>query len=252
MVISPAEAPGTSAITAADSVLNMKLNKRDCTTGGIMNETDASVLGRRLMATLMFALLGASVCFSPAYGADAPASASYVLARGTNEFGLWAGGSPDSSEWIGAAEDRNLFLLGLRYGRVLAAWDSLSLEYTLDVFPVALVFEPDDARRGSSTIYGAGLSPLGFKLNFGQQSRIKPFVALSFGFLYFEKETPVRNSTHFNFATEIGLGVQFFVAPRHAVTLGYKLHHISNAGIGDRNPGLDSHLFYAGYSFFTP
>lgn len=217
-----------------------------------MKETDTLFTAQRFLATITIVLLSASVCFTPVHGAETSVGASYALARGTNEFGLWAGGSPDSSELIGASEDRNLFLLALRYGRVLAAWESVSLEYTLDIFPAALVLEPDHVRRGNSTIYGAGLSPLGFKINFGQQSRIKPFVALSFGFLYFEKDTPVPDSSRFNFATEIGLGIQFFLAPKNAVTLGYKLQHISNANIGHRNPGLDSHVFYAGYSFFTP
>ena len=175
--------------------------------------------------------------------------AGYALTKGTNEFGLWAGGSPGST---GNIEDRQLFLFALRYGRVLAAWESVSLEYTLDIFPAAVVFEPHHARRGSSTIYGAGLSPLGFKVNFAQQSWIQPFVAASVGFLYFEHDIPVPHSSRFNFTPEIGLGVEFFLAPQRALTLGYKFHHISNAGIGDDNPGMNSHVIYAGFSFFTP
>jgi hypothetical protein len=190
---------------------------------------------------------------APLHGAEpAPATSAYALTKGTNEFGLWAGGSPDSTRIIGNIEDRKLLLLALRYGRVLAAWESISLEYTLDIFPAAVVFEPDHVRRGSSTIYGAGLSPLGLKVNFGQQSWIKPFVAASVGFLYFEDDVPVPHSSRFNFTPELGLGVQFFLAPKRAVTLGYKLHHISNANTGRRNPGMDSHVFYAGFSFFTP
>jgi hypothetical protein len=204
------------------------------------------------LAAIILLLGGVFASFTPAHSAAAAAGSGYSLTRGTNEFGLWAGGSPNSSEFIGLTEDRNLFLLGLRYGRVLAAWDSISLQYTLDIIPVALMFEPDRVRRGDSTIYGAGLTPLGFKLNFGQQSRIKPFIALSVGFLYFERDVPVPGSSRFNFTPELGLGLQYFLAPKSAITLGYKLQHISNAGISSRNPGVDFHLFYAGYSFFTP
>jgi len=206
----------------------------------------------RFLSLITLLLIAGMVGFTPVYGADAPAGSGYALTRGTNEFGVWAGGSPESVKLIGRTEDRNLFLLGLRYGRVLAAWDSISLQYTLDLFPVAFMFEPDSVRRERSTIYGGGLSPVGFKLNFGQQSRIKPFIAYSFGFLYFEEDAPVPGSSRFNLATEIGLGVQYFLAPKSAISLGYKLHHISNAGRSDRNPGVDFHLFYAGYSFFTP
>jgi hypothetical protein len=218
-----------------------------------MKKIDA--LGLRQSCSVI-AVLFLSAFFIPAaplHSAEpASATSAYALTEGTNEFGLWTGGSPDSSKIIGNVEDRKLFLLALRYGRVLAAWESISLEYTLDIFPAALVFEPDHVRRGSSTLYGAGLSPIGFKVNFGQQSWIKPFVAASVGFLYFEDDVPVPHSSRFNFTPELGLGVQLFLAPKRAVTLGYKLHHMSNANTGRSNPGMDSHVFYAGFSFFTP
>jgi opacity protein-like surface antigen len=219
-----------------------------------MKKIDALSLPRHLVEFMGLLLFSSLACFTSVHGAETRpgAGASYALAKGTNEFGVWAGGSPDSSRTIGKVEDRNLLLFALRYGRILAAWESLSLEYTLDIFPAAVVFQPDRVRRGRSTIYGAGLSPLGFKINFAQESWIKPFVAASVGFLYFQDDVPVPRSSRFNFTPEIGLGAQFFLVPKTAVTLGYKLHHISNANIGRRNPGMDSHVIYAGFSFFTP
>ena len=209
------------------------------------------VVPRQIVCAIVLVLLGLTSSFAPAQGAQAsPAGAGYSLAEGTNEFGLWAGGSPGSSKIIGNIEDRKLFLAGLRYGRVLKTWESLSLEYTLDIIPAAVVFEPDRV-RGRSSIYGAGISPLGLKLNFGQESWIKPFVAASVGFLYFTHDVPVRGSARFNFSPELGLGLQFFLTPQNSVTLGYKLHHISNANTGGSNPGMDSHVIYAGFSFFT-
>jgi hypothetical protein len=210
-------------------------------------------IARNLAVTslVVFSVLSA---FQPLRGAESAAQAGgrYGLPAGTHEFGLWAGGSPDSSDLIGTTEDRQLAMAALRYGHVLYGSESLSLEYTVDVFPAAVVFEPSRARRGKSKIYGAGLSPLGFKMNFGQQSWIKPFIAASVGFLYFEDDVPVPRSSRFNFTPEIGLGVQFFLAPKSALTLGYKLHHMSNAYTSRNNPGMDSHVIYAGFSFFTP
>jgi opacity protein-like surface antigen len=193
--------------------------------------------------------------FSPVQGAEAAgasAPANYALVEGMNEFGFWAGGSPTSNVAIGRTPDTSLLLVGLRYGRVLKAWESISLQYTLDILPAAVVFQSNSVRRGGATIYGAGITPLGFKLNFGQQSWIKPFVAANVGFLYFTDDVPVPDSSHFNFTPELGLGAQFFLTPKRAVTLGYKYFHISNAGTGRHNPGLDNNVIYAGYSFFTP
>jgi hypothetical protein len=212
-----------------------------------------SLVGNLAVLTVLM-ILSAPLSVQPLHGAESrpQVGGSYTLARGTNEFGLWAGGSPGSTDLIGTTEDRKLALVALRYGRVLTAWESLSLQYTLDIFPAAVVSEPNRVRRGKSTFYGAGLSPFGLKLNFGQQSRIKPFIAASIGFLYFEDDVPVPRSSRFNFTPEVGLGVQFFVAPKGALTVGYKLHHISNASISSNNPGMDSHVIYAGFSFFTP
>jgi opacity protein-like surface antigen len=183
---------------------------------------------------------------------NAAPGSGYALAKGSNEFGLWGGGSPDTAKVFGNVEDRKLFLVALRYGRILAAWESFSLEYTVDVFPVAIYSEPDHVRSGSSTLYGGGLSPFGFKINFLQQSWIQPFIAASVGFLYFQDDVPVPHSSRFNFTPELGVGVQFFVAPKRALTLGYKFHHMSNANTGESNPGMDSNVLYAGFSFFTP
>ena len=203
---------------------------------------------------LLLSLLTMSARAAPLHGAESPAGTSrgYALARDTNEFAVWAGGSPGSSQIFGNIENRNLLLFALRYGRVLAAWESISLQYTLDIFPAAVVFEPDHVRKGSSTIYGAGLSPLGFKINFARQSWIQPFVAASVGFLYFQDDIPLPDSSRFNLTPEFGLCVQFFLAPKRALTFGYKLHHMSNANTGRSNPGMDSHVIYAGFSFFTP
>jgi hypothetical protein len=204
---------------------------------------------RRIVNLLVLGVFSLLLGFTPLEGAEPSPGASYALAKGTNEFGLWVGGSPDS---FGNIEDRQLLWVALRYGRVLSAWESVSLEYTLDLYPAAVVFEPDRVRRGRSTIYGGGLAPLGFKVRFATQNRLQPFIAGSLGLLYFQEDIPVPDSSQFNFTSEFGLGVDYFIAPKRALTLGYKIDHISNAGISRNNPGMNSHLIYAGFSFFTP
>jgi opacity protein-like surface antigen len=211
----------------------------------------------RVLAAVFASILTMALLSGRADAADAGtpgAAPTYALTEGTNEFGIWGGGSPDSNVAIGTTPDTSMLLIGLRYGRVLKAWDSISLEYTFDLLPAAVVFQPSHVRdgTGSASIYGAGITPFGLKLNFGQESWIKPFIAASVGFLYFTDDVPVPDSSRFNFTPEVGVGVQFFLTPKRAVTVGYKYFHISNAGTGDRNPGLDNNVIYAGYSFFTP
>jgi hypothetical protein len=99
-----------------------------------MKKPNAIRLEQMFVRTIAPVVLSALFAFGRVEGAETSpvADAGYALTKGTNEFGLWAGGSPDSSRIAGNTEDRKLVLFALRYGRVLAAWDSVSLEYTLD------------------------------------------------------------------------------------------------------------------------
>ena len=58
-----------------------------------------------------------------------------------------------------------------------------------------------------------------------------------------------EDSSQVNFALQTGPGVQYFATTRMAVTVGVRYHHISNAGIGQRNLGLDAVLPYAGVTW---
>ncbi len=181
---------------------------------------------------------------------------STSLEKGENEFGVWGGGAVNNATLFGSATDRKLVIAGVRYGRVVGTTGSIAWEYTFDLVPIAKIYQPDSVTqanpRAASSIYGKGLSPFGLKLNFNRHGRLKPFVSASGGFLYFNRGTPVEvlGATRFNFTFDFGGGVQVFSTARSAVSFGYKLHHISNARITSVNPGLDSNVFYAGFSIF--
>lgn len=204
---------------------------------------------------------------------SAPQSAvapAYYLERGMNEFGVWGGASFDSPTLIGTAEDARFGIIGLRYARVLVAGNGMALKYTIDAVPVAVLsyergrFVPEPNTnvfrfvRERETVYGAGLSPFGAQLNFRRSRRVQPFAGGSVGFIYFKDTVPDERSVieperagkQFNFTAELGGGVQVFTSERRALTFGYKYHHLSNGYRGQINPGFDSNLFYAGFSFF--
>jgi Lipid A 3-O-deacylase (PagL) len=98
--------------------------------------------------------------------------------------------------------------------------------------------------------YGAGVSPLGQKVNFLPHSRAQPFVAVNAGFVAFTETVPSDMATMFNFSFEFGGGLEWNVRPGHALSLDYRCHHISNAGRGMENPGVDSGTFRLAYSFW--
>jgi len=177
------------------------------------------------------------------------------LQRGTNEFGIWTGYSPFSFVWKGTTKGRELYLLNLQYARTLLASRALTLKYTADVVPVALEFQPRQLYvidrklvvNPGGTVYGAGANPLGVQGNIGNR-RIQPFASGSLGFLYFTRQVPVVGSSQFNYNITIGFGTQFFLRSNRSVSVGWKYHHLSNNYQARLNPGMDSGVFYAGFS----
>jgi hypothetical protein len=187
--------------------------------------------------------------------------------RPKNEFGAWLGYSFDSPHLIGTTSERQLGLLAIRYARTLFDTGSISLQYTLDVMPLALVAQPKITNIIFTTpppvttfvqgpreyVYGGGINPLGLKLNFRRGHRLQPFIASTAGFIASVKPVPVDvpGGTQFNFDFDFQAGVQYF-NPSHdrAWMLGYKLAHISNANRHTFNPGMDGNVFFIGYSFF--
>ncbi len=180
----------------------------------------------------------------------------YGMERAANEYGVWGGGSFSSPTVIGSTERVRLGLVAFRYARVVSRGDNLALKYTLDAVPVASMsfptFEatPAGVREVRKTITGAGLSPVGFQLNFRRRERVQPFAQASGGFLYFGERVPDGRGAQFNFTGDFGGGVQWKTGARRAWTLGYRYHHVSNGYRADVNPGFDSNLFYVGFSIF--
>lgn len=200
-----------------------------------------------------------SVCKSASSPSSTAAQREYdegPLRRGSNEFGMWTGYSPFSFRLKGVTEDRKLFLLNLQYARTLFATKPLTLKYTAEIVPVALEIQPTQVYlingralvNPAGTIYAAGASPIGFQGNFGRKS-IQPFMNGSVGFLYFNQQVPIIGSSQFNYTITIGVGAQFFRRSGRSFTLGWKYHHLSNNYQATLNPGIDSSVFYAGFSF---
>jgi hypothetical protein len=194
-------------------------------------------------------------------GSTLSGPAESILEKTKNEFGVWAGGSLGLPAALGGSRDRKIpFLLGFRYGRVLAAGKYLALEYTIDVVPVAVVSGPKGGfsnpgglpspGSGRDYAYGAGVIPVGFKVFVAPEHRIKPYLTVSSGPFYFSKQVPVPNSAQFNFLSTAGGGVQIFVSSRRSITVEYRIGHLSNAGVGNLNPGFNGSTIQAGFSVF--
>ncbi len=208
----------------------------------------------------VFAALLVLSCASRTWGQGT--QGEHTLKRGDNELGVIGGTSVNTPTLIGTVEDSRLTFAAFRYGRVIGTRGPVAFEYTVDFVPLALVSRPEfvftqepgsnrfTVRTTHRTVYGAGPSPVGFKFNFRREKRVQPFASTSGGILYFSKQVPLAGSSQFNFTFEFSGGVQFFTHSRRAVTLGYRLQHVSNGNTAEFNPGLDANVIYGGFSVF--
>jgi len=172
-------------------------------------------------------------------------SASPAPQEWRHEFRFFGGYSPVTATLIGVETDRRFALVGFSYSYSCWAWSSVSLRYTAGVMPAAIMIEP------SHSVYGVGVTPVRFTLDFSQRHRLDPFVEFDGGIIASTEPIPERHpdATGLNFLFDLGGGIRWKVGPRRAVTLGYKFLHISNAFTTSFNPGVDNNVFYVGYSF---
>lgn len=183
---------------------------------------------------------------------------------GDRYYGAWIGVSPDSpvGSQLGVTPDRRLLLIGVRAQWVLESFGPLSFAAVSDLIPVAALSNnpkyrtekmnlPDGTsvklkvQTGRSTVYGAGISPVGVQLSLSASRGISIFGACAVGALWFTRDTPVPDSRRFNITFEYGGGIEFSRV-RHSVLLGYKFHHLSNVYSAPMNPGVDGNVFYVG------
>lgn len=153
---------------------------------------------------------------------------------GGHELQIWAGGGHSVP---GGTQDTSAANLGLRYGWILT--NPLlpgplrgRFEYAVDAVPAFLIFQP------GSTVYGAGVDPLNLKWNFSSFGRFVPYLELSGGVLFTNRETPAGTSK-INFTPGAGFGA-------HILRRGWnwsaemRYLHISNAGLTTPNPGINT------------
>jgi len=154
--------------------------------------------------------------------------------KGGNELQVWTGGGHSVS---GGRGDIDAFNAGLRYGWILTGPHLPSFlrgrfEYAVDAVPVFLIFQP------ANTAYGVGFDPLGLKWNFQRRGRLSPFLELTGGVVRFNHDVPASTNT-VNFMDQAAFGTHI-LGEKYNVSLELRYMHISNAGLGNLNPGVNT------------
>lgn len=93
-----------------------------------------------------------------------------------------------------------------------------------------------------------GISPFGLDLTVPIAGRVALYGATAAGGLVFSRPFPVPEAHRINFTLEYGGGLLMRIAKSQWIHAGYKVpSFIERVYIASENPGLNGHVFYAGY-----
>lgn len=198
----------------------------------------------RWLALFLLAAFGilparGSALASSEEGAAAPASQSpWPFRTGRFEVGMQTGGGVALQHDPRSA---SVFALLPRLGYVFYEVER-GLPGSVEVVaqPSYLtVFERGTAHVG-------GLAAL-LRYNFRTGTRFTPFAEAGAGASYASLRVP-NHGSRFNFILETGVGLQYTISDRYALSFEWLYHHLSNADIYVSNPGLNTSLFLLGFS----
>ena len=114
--------------------------------------------------------------------------------------------------------------------------------FAIEIVPLTTFVQSD------KTTYAVGFN-LVYEHHFLVAGRVLPVWKLGAGFLYSNIKLP-GGETRENFSLLTAFGVDIMVTDSSALFLGYRFHHVSNANIGDVNPGINLHTMMFGLSFY--
>jgi hypothetical protein len=105
------------------------------------------------------------------------------------------------------------------------------------------VFQPGGAA------YGVAVDPFAFKWNFNARGRVVPYADLDGGVLVSNRQIPPGTS-RVNFTPSAALGMHI-LGRKFNWSAEVRYMHISNAGLGSTNPGINTVQFRIGVGMFT-
>jgi len=165
--------------------------------------------------------------------------------EGGHELQIWTGGGHGTS---GSQSGDGVFNIGARYGWILTDEHGPGFlrgrfEYAVDVVPLFIV------TQSTNTAFGFGVSPFALKWNFASHARAVPYVDIGGGTLFTNVKVP-EGTSHVNFTTGGALGVHF-LRSKYNWSAEVRYMHISNAGISQPNPGINTIQVRLGLGRFT-
>jgi lipid A 3-O-deacylase len=237
-------------------------------------------LKKQMVLLVAFLLALVSVSFSQTSSSSSP-NASEVASTQTISSGDFVGSVMKRDPWdLGVfidggfgttGETSDHFLnAGVRIGKVLtdAAGPGIlrgQFEYAAELIPYWQAFTPKETYNlitvepprqvtTGGTYTGLSMTPIILRWNLVRWKRVMPWLQGGGGLLWTNHKFPPngpRGTSVWNFEPQFGVGMHYFVKPNQAITFAANAVHISNASLGDANPGVNATVqFQIGYTWW--
>jgi hypothetical protein len=190
-------------------------------------------------AVAFLATVFALMVFAP----DSRAQAGPVA--GEAEYQIFASGGHGTN---GSQVDDGVFNVGLRFGLVLTnphgpGFLKGRLEYAVGVTPLYCVTQKN------GTACGGGVDAFAFKWMLSKPRTVVPYIEIGGGTLFTSMKTP-PDISRINFTTGGAFGLHF-LRSKHNVSAEIRYQHISNAGMVEPNPGINTIQLRIGFGWFS-
>jgi len=159
---------------------------------------------------------------------------------------LFTAHSPYSTLLFAKMKNTQFSLIGFNFGHSIFRSGNLSLFLSSEVVLFGRMNYPVNGHSGpKAQRSGLGIVPLRFTVPLTRSGSRNHFYAdTGFGVILFEKKFPNPEGTNLNVTFDLGIGYQFSISQNNSLSIGYRFHHLSNAGTGEINPGLDSNMLF--------
>ncbi len=168
-------------------------------------------------------------------------------------------------------EALDIYDAGIGFGRVVTAvhgggWLRGDGEFLAELMPFwyaeiprqrITVYTSQSISGGTSEIgpfgyHGVAVTPLLFRWNTLRLHRVRPYGELGGGLLWTaENFPPGLTTSNINFTPQVEFGAQIPTRSRQSVVVGARVVHISSAGLGLYNPGVNVNVqLHVGYTWW--
>ena len=108
--------------------------------------------------------------------------------------------------------------------------------------------------KQSTTVYAGGFSPLQLRYNVASHHKVVPYLEIARRNSRIVRAVAGKYAYCFNFLDQSAAAgrCQFKIAQEQGtpITTGVRYQHISNAGLGNHNPGINSMFFFVGANWW--